>query len=172
MNSIKNKSSYIAKGGLFTAVGVILVYLSTIFPVNRLFLLMIASCIIPMCVIDLGLKNALTIYLSTSLLSLLIGGIRATTIFYVVFFGSYGIIKYYIEKISKLYVEIILKLIFFNICLAFMYFTFKLFIANLINLNLSIYIVLIVVQFAFLIYDYAVTLFINYINNRFYKKKY
>lgn len=171
MHKITNKSSYIAKGGLFTAVGVILVYLSTILPVNKLYLLTIASCIIPLCVIDLGPKNALTVYASTAILSLLIGGIKATVILYIIFFGLYGILKYYIEKIRKLYIELILKLVFFNICMAFMYLTYKLFVTNLFKINISIYLILILMQVVFIIYDYAVTLFINYIYNRFHRKK-
>ena len=167
-----NKSSYIAKGGLFTAVGVILVYLSTIIPVNKLFLLVIASCIIPLCVIDSGLKSALTVYVSTSLLSLLIGGIKSSVILYIIFFGLYGIVKYYIEKLRKLCIELLLKLVFFNSCIVFMYLTYRLFVTNLFKFKIPFYWILILMQIVFILYDYAVTLFINYVYNRFHKKRY
>lgn len=155
------KTSYLSKGGLFTAFGVICVYLSTILPVNKLYLLAIASCIIPLCVITTNIKNALITYAATSILSVLICGIKIQVIFYIVFFGLYGAVKYYIEKIRKIYIEYILKFVFFNAVLIFMFFIYKLFFPNLLKLNISIYLVFIGIQIVFLVYDYILTLFIN-----------
>lgn len=166
MDNKNTKTSYISKGGLFTAFGVICVYLSTILPVNKLYLLAIASCIIPLSVITTNIKNAVVVYSATSILSILICGIKIQVIFYIIFFGLYGAIKYYIEKTRRIYVEFFLKLAFFNITMVFMFFIYKLFFPNILKLNISMYLIVIGGQFAFLIYDYVLTLFINTINKK------
>lgn len=165
MNEGRKKTVNIAKGGLFTAISVILIYLSTIVPVNKAYLLAIASCIIPLSVITTNIKNTIVIYLATSLLSLLICGIRTTVIAYIIFFGLYGIVKYYIERIRKFYIELILKLIFFNITLFILFLSYKLFFPNLLNIHLPIYILIIGAQIVFLVFDYIITMFISYIRN-------
>lgn len=167
MDSKNTKASYISKGGLFTAFGVICIYLSTLLPVNKLYLLAIASCIIPLSVITTNIKNALIIYTATSALSLLICGFKIPVILYIIFFGLYGTIKYYVEKMRKIYLELLLKLIFFNIVMFSMFIIYKLFFPNVLKLNISIYFIIIGAQFAFLIYDYVLTLFIDVINKKF-----
>ncbi|NFN75219.1 hypothetical protein FDC39_20030, partial [Clostridium sporogenes] len=118
MKTTHLKSSNIAKGGIFTAISFLLIYLSTILPVNKLSLLATASAIIPIAIISTNVKNGFLVYLSTSILcSIVVGISRSSVIFYIIFFGLYGIIKYYIENFNKLYIEIILKFLFFNICL-------------------------------------------------------
>lgn len=166
MDNKNVKSSYISKGGLFTAFGVICVYLSTILPVNKLYLLAIASCMIPLSVVTTNINNALVVYAATSILSLLICGIKVQVLFYIIFFGLYGAIKYYIEKIRKIYIEFILKFAFFNIVMFFMFFIYRFFFPNILKLHISIYVIIIGGQFAFLIYDYVLTLFVNLVNKR------
>lgn len=166
MDSKNIKASYISKGGLFTAFGVICIYLSIILPVNKLYLLAIASCMIPLSVVTTNIKNALVVYAATSILSLLICGIKIQVLFYIIFFGLYGAIKYSIEKIRKIYIEFVLKLAFFNVTMFSMFFIYKFFFPNILKLNISIYLIIIGGQFAFLIYDYVLTLFINIVNRK------
>ncbi|SKA84299.1 hypothetical protein SAMN05428976_106154 [Clostridium sp. USBA 49] len=161
-----NKTVNIARGGLFTALGVLFIYLSIISPTNKLYLLGIASCIIPLSILTTNLKNSFLIYLSTSFLSLLLTGIKGNVIAYIVFFGLYGFVKYYIEKLRKIPLEIVLKLLFFNTSIVILYIISKAFFNNILNMNISIYIILIGIQFAFFIFDYALTLFISYLQRR------
>ncbi|MFL0197675.1 hypothetical protein ACJDU8_19195 [Clostridium sp. WILCCON 0269] len=159
-----NTTSYIAKGGLLTTIGVILVYLSGIVPINKAYLLALSSFIIPLAVIITNEKNAVAVYMSTSLLSILICGLKLTVLSYVVFFGLYGLAKYHIEKLRKLPIEIILKLVFFNLCLLILFLLYSLFFPGLLKIKVHLYLIIIVTQIVFLIYDYLLTLFINYIN--------
>ncbi|MHC6181233.1 hypothetical protein ACYUJ6_15500 [Clostridium sp. JNZ X4-2] len=159
-----NTASNIAKGGLLTTIGVILVYISGIVPLNKGSLLVLSSLLIPLGVLITDLKNAFTIYAATSILSLLICGLKMAVISYIIFFGLYGLVKYYIEKLGKLPFEIILKLIFFNLCIALLFLIYSLFFPELLKIKFPLYIVIIGVQIVFLIYDYLLTLFINYID--------
>ncbi|MTK14053.1 MAG: hypothetical protein F8N39_18915, partial [Clostridiaceae bacterium] len=78
-----NKTSNLSKGGLFTALGVIFVYLSSIVPINKLYLLGIASSIIPLSVVTTNIKNTLIVYFATSVICLFISGSKITVISYI-----------------------------------------------------------------------------------------
>ena len=164
MVQISSNTSYIAKGGLLTTIGVVLVYLSGIVPLNKTYLLTLSSFIIPLAVIITNKKTAFIIYISTALLSLLICGLKSTVLSYVAFFGLYGLVKYHIEKLKKLPVEIILKLLFFNFCLLVLFLLYSLFFPGLLKIKFNLYLIIIGIQIIFLIYDYLLTLFINYTN--------
>ena len=160
-----SKASNMAKGALFTALTILFLYISSVVPINRFYLLGLASCIIPLTIISTNVKNAILVYISSGLLSLLFG-FRGSALAYIIFFGSYGFIKYYVEKLRKVPLEFILKLSFFNICLCSIYFLYKLFSFGLPKINIPIYSVIIVAQLVFVIYDYALTMFISYANKK------
>lgn len=166
MDNKSIKSKYMATGGLLTGVGVILVYLSGVIPVNKMYILAVASFIIPLSILTTDFKNTVMIYISTSVLSFLICGIKFTVIAYILFFGLYGLFKFYIEKIRKLFIEIILKLAFFNICTLILFYIYKLFFPGLFNIRFKIYFVIIALQIIFLLYDYLLTLIISFIHKK------
>lgn len=163
MARISSNTSYIAKGGIMTTISFILVYLSGIVPLNKTYLLTLSSFIIPLAVIATNEKTALLIYISTALISLLICGLRLTVLSYVIFFGLYGLVKYHIERLKKLPMEIILKLIYLNLCLAILFLIYTLFFPSLFKIKINLYLMITVVQIVFLIYDYLLTLFVSYI---------
>lgn len=158
------KSSNLAKGGIYSALSFICVYLSSLLPINKLYLLGLASAIIPISVITTNVKNTLLVYIATSLLSAMIIGLnRGTVLCYIIFFGLYGIIKYYIEKLNKLSIEILLKYLYFNISILILIFIGKLFFPSVKIIYKNIYIYIIISELIFIIFDYALTLLIFYI---------
>ncbi len=166
---MSTKTNYLAKGGIFTTLSVLCIYLSSIIPTTKLYVLGIACCIIPIAILTTDVKNSLVVYGATSILSLLLLGFRWNVFAYIIFFGSYGFIKYYIERINKVIFEIPLKLLFFNICMLLLYFIFKLFLPNLLNIKIPLVFLVIAIEIMFLVCDYAITLFIAYANRRFIK---
>ena len=171
MNLKYNKSSVLSRGGLITALGVLCVYLSSYLPTNRIFLQGLGSCLILISILTLGIKNSLLVFFSTSILAIFISGIKLTTLSYLIFFGSYGFIKYYVEKLNKIVFEYIIKLLYCNLCLFILLYIYKAFFPALLNFSTSIYVALIFAQIAFLIYDYTLTIFISYFKKRFLKLK-
>lgn len=158
------KSTYLARGGILTAITTILIYISSIAPTNKLSILTLASVIIPITVITTNIKTALLVYAASSILSIILLGLKMAIVFYILFFGIYGIFKYYIEKLKSIPRELILKLIVFNISFSILYFLYKNFFLQQIKFSFSIYIIMFVLQFIFLTYDYFLTLFISYFN--------
>jgi hypothetical protein len=164
-----NKTLNIARGGLFTALGVLFIYLSTISPTSKIYILGVASCIIPLSILTTTIKNGFFIYLATSLLSLLLVGFKGNVAAYILFFGLYGFAKCYIEKLRNIFLEILLKLVFFNITVGAVYFLYTVFFTDLIKVNIPIYAAVIMLQFVFIAFDYALTLFVSYANRHLHK---
>lgn len=162
-----SSTNKLTRGSIYTALSVVCIYLSSIIPTTKLYVLGIASCIIPISIITTGVKNSLLVYLASSLLSLLIIGLKWNVLAYIILFGSYGFIKFYIEKLNKLTLELILKLLFFNICVVIIYFIFKLLFIDVLKTKLPIAAVLVMIQLIFLLCDYAITLFISYAKKHF-----
>ncbi|MGH4137221.1 hypothetical protein [Clostridium sp.] len=162
------KSNNIAKGGIFAALSLILLYLSSVFPTNRLFILVIASCIIPLSILLTGIKNTVIVYGAVSMLSLFIIPSKLIAISYILIFGSYGFVKYFIEKLRNIPIEFVLKLLYFNMSSAIIIFIYKLLLLKIPNVN--IYLLIFFMEFSFLVYDYTLTIFIVYANNNLLKK--
>ena len=153
------KSKHIAESGILIALTLVVLYATSLLPISTLSVLTISSCLIPICIIRTSIKNAFLVYACSSILSLMIIPINIS-LAYILFFGIYGIIKNYIEKIHKLTYEILLKLLTFNVLLLIIYFIMTAFIGNIV-LPYSLYIVFILAQIMFLVYDYALTLIIT-----------
>lgn len=171
MNNNRSLASAVARGGLLTALGVLCVYLSSYLPTNKIFLQAVATCLIMVGIMITGVKNSIAIYTATALLSLLLCGIRLTTISYIVFFGLYGFVKHYIEGLNKKGLEYVLKLVYCNLCILVLFGVYKLFLPTLFDFKLSLYIIIFAAQFIFLIYDYALSAFITYFKRQFPKLK-
>lgn len=159
----ESNASNIAKGGIITALGVICVYAGNFFPINKTFILIIASALIPLTVISADIITSIMVYFATTLLSILLSGFNIAVLAYALFFGIYGILKYYIERIRKISFEIIIKFVFFNLSLLIFSLIIKSVFISSIKLKYSIYIFIILCEISFWIYDYALTIFISYL---------
>lgn len=157
------KASNIAQSGILVALTLAVLYSASLLPISTLSILTIASCLIPVSIIRTSIKNTILVYLSCSILSFFFIPLNIALL-YTSFFGIYGILKYFIEKLNNLIYEIIIKLIVFNILLFFIYYFFSTFIGF--NPQITFWLLLIMAQAVFLIYDYALTIIISYFINR------
>jgi len=81
---------------------------------------------------------------------------------YIIFFGIYAIVKYYIEKLNNLAVEYVLKYVYFNAVLIISYVAVKFIFIRSLNLKYPWIVIILALEVAFLIFDYVYTLFIQY----------
>ena len=121
------KSNNVAQSGILIALTIAVLYSTSLLPISTLSILTIASCLIPISIIRTSLKNTILVYISCSILSFFLVPINIALL-YTLFFGVYGIIKFFIEKLDNLIYEIIVKLLVFNVLLFSIYILFKLFI--------------------------------------------
>ena len=161
------KSRYIAESGLLVALTLVILYATSVIPISTLSILTVASCLIPISIIRTSIKNTILVYIASSILSFFLVPTNIA-LYYTLFFGVYGIIKYFIEKAKNIPLEIFLKLISFNILLGIIYFITKSFLV-VISPDLPLWILWLGAQIVFLVYDYALTLAISFFLRRFNK---
>lgn len=171
------KASSTALGGILTAISLILLYSTLLIPTNTLTILALLSFIPPIALMEKGIKLAFMVYICSSIGSLLFAPPNISLL-YILFFGIYGIIKSFIERINKPLTEFILKLSFFNIAFWIIYSLIKMILgidlqsifskllSHLAPLGLtptySFILVYLLLQVAFLFFDYGLTLLAGY----------
>lgn len=158
------KSRNMAESGVLVALTLIVLFSTSILSISTLSIMTIASCLIPIAIIRTSVKNAILVYIASSILSFMLVPTNIA-IYYTLFFGIYGIVKYFIEKIRNMPLEILLKLISFNILLGITYLITKTFL-SFVYPSISLWLLWLVAQVIFLIYDYALTLAISFFINR------
>ena len=162
------KAKEITLSAILIALTIIILYLNLLLPISTISILTLASLLIPIALIRGSIKIAILVYIASSILGFFILPINIILL-YILFFGIYGIVKFYIEKINKLPVEIILKIIFFNVMFFITFFIFNSVISIEIT-KLPIELFIIVAQVVFLIFDYALTLLISFYLERIHAK--
>ena len=161
------KSKYISESGLLIALTLVILYATSIIPISTLSILTVASCLIPVSIIRTSIKNAILVYIASSILSFFLVKTNIA-LYYTLFFGVYGIIKYLIEKTKNIPLELLLKLIVFNILLGVIYLITKSFL-DISSSNFPLWMLWVAAQIVFLVYDYALTLAISFFLKRFNK---
>lgn len=147
----------VAVGGIFTAISLIFLYFALYLPSIKFTMYFLAGMIPGLILVEMGLRQAWMLYGATSLLSFVMLGNAVSIIPYVMIFGLYPILKFYIEKIKRPIIEILVKLLFFNIAIAFVYIIWtKLFLLN-VHVDFPIVWIIIGMQPVFLFYDYIFT---------------
>jgi hypothetical protein len=164
-NKITNTKK-IAAGGVMAALCVVSLIIAAVLPINKLSLYTLSSFFVSVFVIEYGLKAGWIFYIATSLLSVIIVPDKLAIVPYLIFFGLYGIIKYYIEKLDSILVEYVLKYIYFNAAAGLAYLFASRVIMAEIDIGYALWIVIIVLEVLFFIYDYVYTLFIKYYNEK------
>lgn len=162
------KAKEITLSAILVALTNIILYLNFLLPISTISILTLASLLIPIALIKGSIKSAFLVYIASSIIGFFILPINIILL-YILFFGIYGIVKYYIEKLNKLYLEIFCKMIFCNISLFISIFVFKSFIAIEIT-KLPLSLLWIIAQPVFLIFDYALTLLISFYIQRIHNR--
>jgi len=160
------KAKRIALGGILGALAVVCVFLATVLPTNRLSLYALGSFFISVIILENGIKAGWVFYAATSIVSLAVIPEKTGVIPYIAFFGAYGVIKLYIEKLRKIAVEWALKLVYFNACLAAGALAAKELFGIGLSASVPYGLLTAALEIAFIIYDYVYTLFINYYRTR------
>lgn len=166
---MNNNSKALTRGGIYTALSVILIYAGTYSPTGKLSFLIAAAFIIPLSVITTDIKYSILVYFAVSVLSLILIGIKASPILYILFLGLYGFIKLYAEKTKNKIFEFLIKYLFFNVSIFVFYLIYKTIFTIPITSKLYLIILLIVSEVVFAFFDYIVTLFISYASNKLLK---
>lgn len=154
-------SKKMAYSGILLGLNIVLLLISNLISINTMFFMGLASLIISVIVMEYGVNTGVVFYIASIILSFVVMPNKAQWLLYILTFGIYGLVKYFIEKGRPIYTEIILKLIFANLVAVILYLILK----NIVIIPINI-ITIIVYQVAFLVYDYVYSLFIEYYNEK------
>lgn len=164
---MNNKSLIVSKGGLFTALSVIFLYLCSILPTNRLGFMVLTSIVLVTSITSIKFKYSFLVYISTSIICFMIG-LRGVTFAYLLLFGLYPFVKYKVESLRKAFLEFFLKFTFINVAFFLSYYLYSYLFLDLTSLiKFPVGIIIVGSEICFLIYDYVLTLISQYIIKRF-----
>ena len=159
----------IATAGVLLALSIATLFAATTVPGIELTLFAFSTVYVAIMIIEFTPNTGWLFYFGSVMLSFVLVPNKSAIIPYTIFFGMYAMIKYYIEnfKMIKQPIEIILKLLFFNLMFLFGFFFFgMLFIGTIHVPDVSLPIIIIGAQAFFLLYDYILTLLIGFYMKR------
>ena len=104
----------VALTAVLAAVSLILLYLSTLLPTGRMGIVALAGLTPAAAVVSSGVGAGVLCYAGTGILALILLPDKGGALLYLLFFGLYPIVKYAVERLRRLPLELFLKLVIFN----------------------------------------------------------
>ena len=114
---MRDISYRVALGGIVSALCLVTMFLAGVIPALDLLLPGIAGILLMIIAVEVNIPWAFLTYLSVSLLSLFITFDKEAALIFIMFFGHYPILRFYIQKIPLKLLRLIVKLILFNACI-------------------------------------------------------
>lgn len=155
---INKSSEHLAITGILLAFNAIIMLLINYIPTNTIALMTISSLFVAVSIIESEIKYGSVFCLASIFFAFILISNKLHFIVYLLTFGNYGIVKYLIEsKIKNIKIQYITKLLY-SVCMFIALFIIS---TAFFKIDINIFI-LFVLLFAFFIYDYIYTIFINY----------
>ena len=159
----KNKTSSIALGGICLALTVIFIFAGSAVPGIELTLFAVSSLFTAVMIMESGVRGGIILYAAAVLLSIVIVPYKTSVIPYVIFFGYYGILKFFTEKLGSALLQLAAKALFFAVVLCIGFIGFRELLLGSISLpDYPVWILIIAGVAMLLVYDYIYTLIINF----------
>ncbi len=118
------KTHKTAGGGMCAALCMVMLFAASFIPNIKIAFMFASSLVMGICILRYKTAVAAVVYAAVSLLSLFIIPNKLISLIFVSVFGIYPIIKLYIEKLSNITVEYVIKFIVWNIQLVVLYVIF------------------------------------------------
>lgn len=168
MNSrMGRKTERFAIGGLCLALTVASLVAASLVPGVEMTCYGLAGLFSGIIIMESGLKGGLLVYMGALLLSFVLVPNKFAILPYGLFFGLYGFVKYFAEKIKNAPLQITVKVVFFTAISAASLYFFKGLLLGNIQIPEAPMILLIAAGVAmFILYDYIFTLAVNIYRKR------
>ncbi len=109
-----NKSVGVAFCGIITALSTVLMMCTGLLPVATYALPALAGVLMILVVVELGRQWAFPVFAATSLLSVFLAADKEAVLLFIVFFGYYPILKSLLEQLRRKWLSWLLKFLVFN----------------------------------------------------------
>ena len=113
---MKDISYRVALGGIVSALCLLTMFLAGIMPALYLLLPMIAGVLMMIIAAEVNTKWAFLPYAAVSLLSMFITFDKEAALIFILLFGHYPILRFYIQKIRSKFIKNAVKFIICNVC--------------------------------------------------------
>lgn len=113
-----SKTFKTALGGIFLALSMVCLFGASLVPGVELTLFACSSFFVAFMILETGVGGAILLYIAASLLGLVIIPNKIAMIPFIFLFGYYGILKFFIEKIPGVALQIVSKVCFFAFILS------------------------------------------------------
>ena len=164
----RSRTFKIALGGICLALTIIFLFGGTIVPGIDMTLFMLASLFTAVMILETGVGGGILLYAAALLLGLLLLPNKLAILPYAAFFGWWGILKFYIEKIRTPWAQIALKCAVFAAVLCVGLLGLRELLARSIQIPDYPAALLIIAGILFLLlYDFVFTFLINWYMRRF-----
>ncbi|MDD5018184.1 MAG: hypothetical protein PHO15_08820 [Eubacteriales bacterium] len=159
MARFKRSAHRVSLAAMFMSMSLLFLYLASVLPTMRVAMYFLSSVFVMGLVLEEEIGLAFLMFAADSLLSLLLMPNILRVVPYVVFFGHYGIGKYYIETLVKdKIVRYIMKLLYYNLALVVMYFLAKeVLMEDVLGTGIAFWLLVVLAELAFVVYDYLFT---------------
>lgn len=125
---MRDISYRVALGGIVSALCLVTMFLAGVIPALYLLLPGIAGILLMIISVEVNTGWAFLTYLAVGLLAMFVTFDKEAALIFILFFGHYPILRFYIQKIPLGLIRLIIKLLIFNICIiAYFYVTVYIF---------------------------------------------
>jgi len=152
----------LALTGILSAIVIIALVLESIAPTGRLGFYVLAAFVLSVINLECGIQFGWAGYVVTSLAGFVAVPEKLSVVPYIAFFGIYTLLKYHIEGLRKVWLEILLKLCAFNLFLWPAWSLAKTFLPETLTRGWGVPAAGAVLQVLFLLYDWIFTLWIGF----------
>ena len=157
---MRDISYRVALGGIVSALCLVTMFLAGVLPALYLLLPGIAVILLMIIAVEVNTAWAFLTYIAVSLLSLFITFDKEAALIFIMLFGNYPILMFYIQKIPLRLIRLVIKLFIYNVCIIG-YFYVTVYILGLDDLleefddfgKYGAYILLGITNLIFLVYD-------------------
>lgn len=170
-----NQSSKLAFCAISTALGVALMLLTSLIPIAGYTLPALAGIVTIAVVIEINIKYAFMVFFAIAFLSVFIVPDKEAVLLFIVNFGCYPVIKSVIERNKNKLIQIVFKLLFFNLS-AIVFFFISINVLGVPKDSFNIFgvylpwILLLAENIIFFVYDYGLTGIVSIYINRLHPK--
>lgn len=119
---MSKKSTQIALGGMFSALSLVLMFMTGMIPFATYALPALAGAMLIPVMVENGRKTALMVYASVSMLSVFVVPDREAALLFIAFFGYYPVLKVTLDALHSRLGRRLLKLAIFNVTVVCAYF--------------------------------------------------
>lgn len=166
LHAADKKTATIALSGLLLALTIALLYVKTLIPVLDFSIYILISFFTGIVLQESNHRWAWIFFAASVILSLILPINKLAFLVFYSFFGYYGIVKYYIEKLKSKIIGFLFKLLFINLAVILNYFIASSFMPGILGEGIQLYLIVLIASVFIFIYDYVYTLAMVFYNGR------